>query len=120
MYNLYPSNAIDHHCIDNHHPNFTLNQCKIIKKPNFDVALCYLQTQHGKFNYQRNNYQRQKIKIKQKLKSNIEIHASTPASKYEILNSSIQFNANKVENFQITTEKVIEDPSELVKKQIKS
>jgi hypothetical protein len=31
-----------------------------------------------------------------------------------------QFNANKVENFQITTEKVIEDPSELVKKQIKS
>jgi hypothetical protein len=31
-----------------------------------------------------------------------------------------QFNANKAENFQITTEKVIEGPSELVKKQIKA
>jgi hypothetical protein len=36
------------------------------------------------------------------------------------LNSSIQFNPNKAKNFQITAEKGIGDPSELVKKQDKA
>jgi hypothetical protein len=103
-----------------HHPNFPPNQCKIIQKHNFDVALCYLRNPTWQIQLQRNNYQRQKIKMKQSIKSKIEIHAPTPASKYEILNSSIPFSANKAKNFQITTEKGIGDPSELVKKQIKA